>query len=59
MKKQYIIPATDIIDGSVGQLLATSTLDVINDQEITDSGDILSREGDFEDDDFDMDEENI
>ena len=59
MKKQYIIPATDIIDGSVGQLLATSTLDVINDQEITDSGDILSREDDFEDDDFGMDEENF
>ena len=59
MKKQYIIPATDIIDGSVGQLLATSTLDVINDQEIENSEDILSREGDFEDDDFDMDEENF
>ena len=61
MKKQYIIPATDVIEIKVTQMLTTSLKvldpsDPIND---LDEGEILSREGEFDEDDFDMDEEDI
>ena len=62
MKKQYIIPATDVIEIRVSQMLTTSTLDLVtpvNEEDQLGEGDILSREGDFSEDDFDMDEEDI
>ena len=61
MKKQYIIPATDVIEIKVTQMLTTS-LTVLNPSDPTndlDEGEILSREGEFDEDDFDMDEEDI
>jgi hypothetical protein len=62
MKKQYIIPATDVIEIRVSQMLTTSTLDLVtpvNEEDQLGEGDILSREGEFDEDDFDMDEEDI
>lgn len=60
MKKQYIIPATDVIEIRVMQMLTTSGMEIITDQgEIENPGDILSREDDFEEDDFDMGEEDF
>jgi len=55
MKKQYIIPATDVIEIKVTQMLTTS-LTVLNPSDPTndlDEGEILSREGEFDEDDFD------
>lgn len=62
MKKQYIIPATDVIEIRVSQMLTTSTLDLVtpvNEEDQLGEGEILSREGEFDEDDFDMDEEDI
>ena len=61
MKKQYIIPATDVIEIKVTQMLTTSltVLDPSDSTNDLDEGDILSREGEFDEDDFDMDEEDI
>ena len=62
MKKQYIIPATDVIEIRVMQMLTTSSMDLVtpaDPSEQLDEGDILSREGDFEEDDFDMGEEDF
>ena len=62
MKKQYIIPATDVIEIRVMQMLTTSSMDLVtpaDPSEQLDEGDILSREDDFEEDDFDMGEEDI
>ena len=58
MKKTYIIPTADVVEIKVNHLLMTSSMDVIT-GEITDSGDILSREMDIDEDeeDFDFDEE--
>ena len=61
MKKQYIIPATDVIEIKVTQMLTTS-LTVLDPSVPTNDlaeGEILSREGEFDEDDFDMDEEDI
>ena len=61
MKKQYIIPATDVIEIKVTQMLTTSltVLDPSDSTNDLDEGEILSREGEFDEDDFDMDEEDI
>ena len=61
MKKQYIIPATDVIEIKVTQMLTTSltVLDPSDSTNDLDEGEILSREGEFDEDDFDMEEEDI
>ena len=57
MKKTYIIPTADVLEIKVNHLLMTSTMDVIS-GEIENSGDILSREVDMDDeDDFDFEDE--
>ena len=58
MKKTYIIPTADVVEIKVNHLLMTSSMDVIS-GEIENSGDILSRDMEFDEDeeDFDMDEE--
>ena len=50
MKKTYIIPTADVVEIKVNHLLMTSTMDVIS-GEIENSGDILSREDDFDEED--------
>lgn len=59
MKKTYINPTLDVVEIKYQhQLLAGSTLGIDPTVEITDEGELLSRENDFEDDeDFDFDEE--
>ena len=59
MKKTYINPTLDVVEIKYQhQLLAGSTLGIDPTVQITDEGDLLSRENDFEDDeDFDFDEE--
>ena len=57
MKKQYIIPATDVIEIKISPLLTTSL--TVNTTDELEADDILSREDDFEEDDFDMGEEDI
>ena len=59
MKKTYINPTLDVVEIKYQhQLLAGSTLGIDPTVQITDEGDLLSREHDFEDDeDFDFDEE--
>ena len=58
MKKQYIIPATDVIEIKVSPLLTTSL--TVNTTDELEADDILAREmDDFSEDDFDMDEEDI
>jgi hypothetical protein len=57
MKKTYIIPTADVVEIKVNHLLMTSSMDVIS-GEIENSGDILSREVDMDDeDDFDFEDE--
>ena len=57
MKKTYIIPTADVVEIKINHLLMTSTMDVIS-GEIENSGDILSREVDMDDeDDFDFEDE--
>jgi hypothetical protein len=60
MKKTYINPTLDVVEIRYQhQLLAGSTLGIDPTVQITDEGDLLSRENDFEDDeDFDFDEED-
>ena len=60
MKKTYINPTLDVVEIKYQhQLLAGSTLGIDPTVQITDEGDLLSRENDFEDDeDFDFDEED-
>ena len=58
MKKTYIIPTADVVEIKVNHLLMTSTtMDVIA-GEIESSEDILSREVEMDEDDFDFDEED-
>ena len=60
MKKTYINPTLDVVEIKYQhQLLAGSTLGIDPTVQITDEGDLLSREMDFDDeeDDFDFDEE--
>jgi hypothetical protein len=60
MKKTYINPTLDVVEIRYQhQLLAGSTLGIDPTVQITDEGDLLSREMDFDDeeDDFDFDEE--
>lgn len=58
MKKTYINPTLDVVEIRYQhQLLAGSTLGIDPTVQITDEGDLLSRENDFEDD-FDFDEED-
>ena len=59
MKKTYINPTLDVVEIKYQhQWLAGSTLGIDPTVQITDEGDLLSRENDFEDDeDFDFDEE--
>ena len=61
MKKTYINPTLDVVEIKYQhQLLAGSTLGIDPTVQITDEGDLLSREMDFDDeeDDFDFDEED-
>ena len=58
MKKQYIIPATDVIEIKISPLLTTSL--TVNTTDELEADDILAREmDDFDEDDFDMGEEDI
>ena len=60
MKKTYINPTLDVVEIRYQhQLLAGSTLGIDPTVQITDEGDLLSREMEFDDeeDDFDFDEE--
>ena len=59
MKKKYINPKLAVVKLQTMQMLASSTNLVLSEIEITDEGDLLSREFEFEEDDFDMDEEEI
>ncbi len=61
MKKTYIIPEADVIEIKVTQMLTASltVIDPTDPANDLDEGDILSREDDFEEDDFDMGEEDI
>ena len=61
MKKEYINPKLALVKLQTMQMLASSTNLVLSEIEITDEGDLLSREFEFEEelDDFDMDEEEI
>ena len=57
MKKTYIIPTADVVEIKIHQqLLTASSMDVIS-GEIENSGDILSREVDMEDEDIDFEDE--
>ena len=59
MKKTYINPTLDVVEIKYQhQLLAGSTLGIDPTVEITDEGELLSRENDFDDEDFDFDEED-
>lgn len=53
MKKTYIIPATEVVEIKVCQLVMASKMDVLNEE--LESGEILSRgtKGDFWDDEED------
>ena len=61
MKKTHIIPEADVIEIKVTQMLTASltVIDPTDPANDLDEGDILSREDDFEEDDFDMGEEDI
>ena len=61
MKKTYINPTLDVVEIKYQhQLLAGSTLGIDPTVQITDEGDLLSREMDFDDeeDDFDFGEDD-
>ena len=61
MKKTYINPTLDVVEIKYQhQLLAGSTLGIDPTVQITDEGDLLSREMEFDDeeDDFDFDEDD-
>ena len=61
MKKTYINPTLDVVEIRYQhQLLAGSTLGIDPTVQITDEGDLLSREMDFDDeeDDFDFGEDD-
>ena len=47
-KKQYIIPVAEVIEIKSNQLLMTSTMTVNSTDELQNSGEILSREYDFD-----------
>ena len=47
-KKQYIIPVAEVIEIKSNQLLMTSTMTVNSTDELDNSGEILSREYDFD-----------
>ena len=53
MKKTYIIPATEVVEIKISQLIMTSQMDVLDGE--LESGEILSRgtKGDFWDDEED------
>ncbi len=59
MKKAYIYPELIVVKLQTMQMLASSDSLGLNEEEITNEGDLLSRECEFEEDDFDMDEEDI
>ena len=59
MKKEYINPKLAVVKLQTMQMLASSTNLVLSEIEITDEGDLLSREFEFEEDDLDIDEEEI
>ena len=48
MKKQYIIPVAEVVEIKTNQLLMASKMDVLDGE--LESGEILSRECDFDDD---------
>jgi hypothetical protein len=59
MKKTYIIPTADVVEIKVNHLLMTSSMELIGDETLVDSGDFLSREVDMGDeDDFDFEDED-
>jgi hypothetical protein len=47
MKKQYIIPVAEVVEIKTNQLLMASKMDVLS-GELENSGDILSREYEFD-----------
>ena len=57
MKKTYIIPTADVVEIKVNHLLMTSSMELIGDETLVDSGDFLSREVEMDDDDFDFEDE--
>ena len=59
MKKEYINPKLSVVKLQTMQMLASSDSLGLNEEEITNDGVLLSREFEFEEDDFDMDEEEI
>ena len=61
MKKTYIYPELVVVKLQTMQMLASSDSLGLNEEEITNEGDLLSREFEIEEefDDFDMDEEDI
>ena len=52
MKKTYINPEIEIIKIATQQMLAGSTLSIDENVEITDENDLLSRESNFDFDNF-------
>ena len=52
MKKTYIIPTAEVVEIKTNQLLMASKMDVLS-GELENSGDILSRETDMNEDFFD------
>ena len=48
MKNQYIIPVAEVVEIKTNQLLMTSTMSVNTTEELENSSDILSREGDLD-----------
>jgi hypothetical protein len=57
MKKTYIIPTADVVEIKVNHLLMTSSMELIGDETLVDSGDFLSREVEMDEDDFDFEDE--
>lgn len=60
MKKTYINPELVVVKLQTMQMLASSATLGLNEETVTDEGDLLTRELDFdEEDDFDMEDEDI
>ena len=57
MKKTYIIPTADVVEIKVNHLLMTSSMELIGDETLVDSGDFLSREVEMDEDDFHFEDE--
>ena len=51
MKKAYIIPTAEVVEVKINQLLMASKMDVLS-GELENSGNILSRQYNFDDEDY-------